>query len=169
MSEATTGQLIGAGTAILSGALGLLGGVLIEHLRTRGDRAARTEARQDERDDFQRQTLLELQEAIARYGRLVGQLHHHDTMAFKQTGDWAKTRLGADLDEDFRSAQVQLRLLAERVRDDELRPLVYGFSNRGVLVGMATSQGQATERMDDWMASMIKLQDRLGSVLRSFL
>ncbi len=35
--------------------------------------------RQDQRDDFPRQTLLELQEAIAHFARPVGRSHHHYT------------------------------------------------------------------------------------------
>jgi hypothetical protein len=169
MSDATTGQLIVAGTAVLSGALGLLGGILIEHLRTRGARTARTEARQDQRDDFQRQTLLELQEAVARFARAAGRAYDHDWKAHEETGTWGRRLLGPELDEEFLAAQVSLRLLAERIRDDQLRPLAYGFSNRGVLVTIATSKELATTRMDDWMESLTKLQDRLGEVLRSFL
>jgi hypothetical protein len=169
MSDATTGQLIVAGTAVVSGALGLLGGVLIEHLRTRGAQKARTEARQDQRDDFQRQTLLELQETVARFARAIGRSFHHDTVAHKQTGEWGHSLYGDELSEELLASTVRLRILAERVRDDELRPLVYGFSNRGNLIGPANSEKTARERMDDWTESMGKLQDRLGKVLRDLL
>jgi hypothetical protein len=169
MSDATTGQLIVAGTAVVSGALGLLGGLLIERVRDRGARLARAEARRDARDEFQRQTLLDLQEAAARMGRAIGRAHHHDTMAFRQSGEWGKTLYGDDLSEEMVACTIQLRLLAERIRDDDLRPLVYGFSNRANLVTGAKSEKIAQERMDDCMASMVKLQDHLGTVLRAHL
>jgi hypothetical protein len=169
MSDATISQLIIAGTAILSAGLGLAGGVVIEQLRTRRDLAARTEARRDQRDDSQRQTLLELQEAVAHYARLVVQSHHHDAIAFDTTGEWGKTPRGDDLDEDFRLAQMRSRLLAERVRDDQLRSFIYGFTNRGVLATMAPTKDKATQGMDDWMESMARVQDRLGEILRTFL
>jgi hypothetical protein len=159
MSDATTGQLIVAGTALLSGALGLIGGLAIEHLRTQRDRAGRVEQRQDQRDDFQRQTLLELQEAVARFGRAVGRANHRDWMIYKETGTWGQALLPGELDEEFLAAQVQLGLLRERVRDDQLRTLVTGFSNRGVLATMATSKETATQRMDDWIESLTNLQD----------
>ncbi|HLQ14433.1 MAG TPA: hypothetical protein VK256_01055 [Candidatus Eisenbacteria bacterium] len=169
MSDATVGQLIVAGTAVLSGGLGLLGGILIEHLRTRRDRAARTESRQDQKDDFQRQTLLDLQEAVARFGRAVGRAHHQDIMAHRESGKWGRSLLGDDLDQEYVASQVHLQLLRERARDDELRRLATRFQNLGVLVTMSQSKDQATSRMDDWIECLGNLQDRLGMVLRGFV
>ena len=121
MSDATTGQLIVVGTALLSGTLGLAGGIVIEHLRTRRDQAARREARQDQRDDFQRQTLLEVQEAISQFVSGVGSIHRSDTAAHEATGTWSRTRFTGDSNDEFLAILVRLQLLNERARDDELR------------------------------------------------
>ena len=169
MSDSIKGQLIVAVTAVVSGALGLVGGLLIEHLRTLRDRAGRIEQRQDQKDEFQRQTLLEIQEAVARYGRLVGRVNYHDSIAFKETGTWMGTQVGHELSEDLLAARVRLQLLQERARDDELTKLVTVFSNRGSFVTIASSKEEATLRMDDLIESLTKVQERLGTVLRTFM
>jgi hypothetical protein len=169
VSDAITGQLIVAGTALLSGSLGLAGGIVIEHLRTRRDQAARREARQDQRDDFQRQTLLEVQEAIAQFVEAVGRIHRSDGAAHTATGTWSRTRFTTDSNDEFLARLVRLQLANERVRDDELRRLVTGFQNRGVIVTTAASQEEATQRMDDWIERLGEVQDRLGMVLRHFV
>lgn len=169
MSDATTGQLIVAGTALLSGTLGLAGGIVIEHLRARRDQAARREARQDQRDEFQRQTLLEVQEAIAQFVTGVGSIHRRDRAAHEATGTWSRTRFTGDSNEEFLGILVRLQLLNERARDDELRRLLTGFQNRGVLVTTAASEQEATQRSDDWIERLGEVQDRLGTVLRDFV
>ena len=54
--------------------------------------AARGAARWDQilerRNAFQRQTLLDLQEALMKLGRTCGQMHHQDVMTYRQTGEW---------------------------------------------------------------------------------
>ena len=169
MSDAIFGQLIVAGTALLSGSLGLLGGFFIERWRAGAAQEARREARQDQRDDFQRQTLLELQEAIGRFTRAVGSIHNDDLTAHHTTREWSRTRFSGDSNDDFLGALSRLQLLTERARDDELRRLVTGFQNRGVLVTTSASRDEATKRMDDWMERLGDVQDRLGTVLRAFV
>jgi hypothetical protein len=52
--------------------------------------ATRKEQRVERRVTFQRQTLLDLQEACVNLGRATGASHHKDGMAFKETGKWQK-------------------------------------------------------------------------------
>lgn len=79
------------------------------------------------------------------------------------------TQVGHELSEDLLAARVRLQLLQERARDDELRKLVTVFSNRGSLVTIASSKEEATLRMDDLIESLTKVQERLGTVLRTFM
>ena len=65
----------------------------LQHRRTsERERQAREAARQDQlferRTTFQRQTLLDLQEAVMRLARSSGAMHHQDVMAFRKTGKW---------------------------------------------------------------------------------
>jgi len=169
MNDATLGQLIVAVTAVLSGSLGLAGGLLIEQIRTKRDRAARLEARQNVRDDFQQQTLLELQEAVARFGRAVGGANYQDAMEYKDSGSWGRSPISHESSEEFLAAQVRLMALQERVRDAQLRKLVTRFHNYGALVPTAREKDVATKRMDDWIETLTAVQERLGTVLRELL
>lgn len=154
---------------MLTGSLGLAGGLLIERMRSNRDAAARREARQALLDDLQRKTLLDLQDAIANFSRVVGRAHHHDEMEFKKSGTWGTSLLAADLDEEFLASQVRLTSTREGVRDDELRTRVNRFYNLGVLVTMARKREDAMTRLDQWMEALTELNDRLGTVLRTYL
>jgi len=79
------------------------------------------------------------------------------------------TQVGHELSEDLLAARVRLQLLQERARDDELTKLVTVFSNRGSFVTIASSKEEATLRMDDLIESLTKVQERLGTVLRTFM
>src|SRR6266550_1666191 len=166
MSDAILGQIIVGATALVSGSVGLLAGFLTERWRAHSAREARSEARQDQRDEYQRQTLLESQEAISRFGSVVWTIHGNDIKGDQATGTWSRTRFAGATNEEFISALLRLQMLTARVQDDELRRLVTGYYNRGVLVTTAASKKEAGTRMDDWIERLGEVQDRLGSVLR---
>jgi hypothetical protein len=46
----------------------------------------------EQRIGFQRQTLLDLQEASMQLARSVAAIHHQDVMAYRSTGKWASSR-----------------------------------------------------------------------------
>jgi hypothetical protein len=95
------------------------------------ERAARIETRRDQRSEqrrnFQRQTLLELQEAVQDLARASGATHHHDEMAFRQTGRWQRDPLSEELNDQFFQANRRVLLLVVRVRDESLRSTVQRF------------------------------------------
>src|SRR5216683_6755018 len=79
-------------TLIVGYAVGY-GTLLIQHwLSVKRDREARNEARRDQlgerRASFQRQTLLDLQQAVQDLGRTSGAIHHQDMQDFKKNGKW---------------------------------------------------------------------------------
>ncbi len=55
--------------------------------------AARETAHTDRRDDFQRGTLLELQDALLDFTRLSFELHQEDRSNFKSSGKWGGDQL----------------------------------------------------------------------------
>src|SRR5260370_42269372 len=67
----------------------------LEHSRIlQRERENRKEMRRiqlaERRADFQRQTLLDLQEGLQDFARAAGAAYHAHVMAFKKTGTWAK-------------------------------------------------------------------------------
>ncbi len=90
-------------------------------------REARREQLSDQRRNFQRETLLVLQEAIQDLARATGAAHHQDEMAFGTTGRWQRQPLGEELNQQVHVANRRVLLLAVRVRDESLRDVVNRF------------------------------------------
>jgi hypothetical protein len=104
----------------------------IEHKRTlEREQETRSALRRDHlaerRVTFQRQTLLELQEAVQDLARSTGESHVQDERAYKETGKWQKQLLGEELAEKLLVANRRVLLLAVRVRDETLRNTVNEF------------------------------------------
>src|SRR5216683_2789137 len=118
MADTLTVALVAGGFGIVGTAIGVAGGYILELRRGREARAGREETRQHERDDFQRQTLIDFQESLGSY--------------VKATGDGlptpAQIRAGQQMpsqqisDTKFNTGQ-RANQLAQRVRDDKLRSL----------------------------------------------
>lgn len=170
--------IVTAATGIVGAGLGLAGGVAVERMRSNDARLARNEARQQERDDFQRQTLIAFQEALGRYVRANGRAWHHDEMAFLRTGKWMATELPSDVDHEFLQSGREARQLIERVRDDELRRRFNEFHSAvsGLSVKRLRPATTDKEMYDAATAQQLQvmelqgaLESRLGEVLRTLL
>src|ERR1700680_2831546 len=92
------------------------------------EREAREEARRDKlferRVEFQRATLLDLQEAVMNLVRTASQMHVQDIKAHNETGIWQRQLFGEELSEAARLAHARVALLSVRVRDEAVRNLV---------------------------------------------
>ena len=154
--------LIGYGTKSLQD--------FVQHRWTVGrEREAREAARRDQRSErrnqFQRETLLELQDAAFQLSRATGRICHLDKMAIQETGK--KRPLPDDLDEGYRLAQVRTDMLSVRVRDQATRELVKRFrelSTEGVFAEIQDNRDLAINAVLD---SQIKLNARIGELLRT--
>lgn len=117
--------------------------------------------------EFQRQTLLDLQETMFQLARATGSIHHQDDKTFRKTGVWGKQLVDDGLSEGHRVAMARTNMLEARVRDDEIRHLVGQF--RTCCAGASTSRSEADAGR--CMASMMGIQEktneRIGQVLRS--
>jgi hypothetical protein len=151
--------LIGYGTKALS--------ELLQHRRTRA-REAREDARRDQiverRTTFQRQTLLELQDACMDLVRGTGAAHHHDRMAFRKSGK--RQLLPDDVDQALLVAQMRTTKLVVRVRDDTARELVEKFKSYASEVGGAKTPQDSDQGMAAAAATFDELNRRIGQLLR---
>ncbi len=94
------------------------------------DRRAWARAREDRADDrlvraaeFQRQTILSLQEALQKVGRAEGRMSHEDHMAFKETQRWGENLHSPDASINAGAAMQDLQMLRSRIIDGEVRRL----------------------------------------------
>src|SRR5262245_2512538 len=60
---------------------------------------------------FQRQTLLDLQEAVMQLMRTTSVINLQDSAAFRETGQWHKEGLGDELSENHRLASARATML----------------------------------------------------------
>ena len=75
--------------------------------------------RQQRRNDFQRETLLELQTAVADRVRAFGKMYHFDTQTMNKGGEY--TQLPARMSEEDFVTSPRLNSIVERVLDDDVR------------------------------------------------
>lgn len=104
------GALASIGTTWLSGRHSLA----LQEQATSLDRVEKARA-------FQRQNLLELQDALHDALRMVGRVHFEDLASLSKGGEWGRSMLSEEVNEGFRIAQRKVLILIERVADDDLR------------------------------------------------
>jgi hypothetical protein len=135
------------------------------------DRETRQATRHDQRVanrvTFQRDTLLQLQEAVQRLARATGRTNHLDEMAYRKTNEWAKEQLPEDLNEGWFVASTQTALLASRVRDDAVQQLVENFRTASTHATLAETPADARRQMQVLMDINSELHGRIGKLIRT--
>jgi hypothetical protein len=155
-------------------ALGAIGGFLADFLRE--GRAADRE-REAARHAFQRESLIALQDWLAKLSRATGAIHAADEMHFRQTGEWGRQQLGEELNLAFHEAVTNVQRFRVRVLDDAIRKESADFvaactaaavgAMRDELDNAARARGQREfERLPK--VSM-ELNEKLGAALRERL
>ncbi len=144
---------------------------LEQHRRvTAREREARRAVRRDfleqRRADFQRQTLIELQETCAVLLRKTGQAHHSDEMAFKQNGEWQKALLPENVSELFGDAQRRAQVLLVRVRDPEVRKLAEDLKSYCSAVVQSPARATSRRAADQMIITYDELNRLIGAALR---
>ena len=143
----------------------------LDHRRTRErERSAREAARHEQllerRMAFQRQTLLDLQEAVLRLQRSTGAMNVEDVMAHRDTGKWQKQLYTDGLSDAFMEQQRQTTMLAVRVRDDSVREMVEALKRGCSAMAFARTENDNELTMTEMMALGDRLNQRIGELLR---
>lgn len=121
----------------------------------------------ERRITFQRQTLLDLQDALSKLGRATGAAAHQDRMAFRTTGQWQRQHLTDGWSDKFQEAQVAAQTLSVRVRDDLVRDLVSQMKTACVETLLCSGLEESDAAMIRAMNFHEQLNDRVGMILRS--
>jgi hypothetical protein len=138
------------------------------HEREMAERTWRTRLDESRRAE-QRDTLLALQDALAREIRAAGAIHHEDVVAFRTGASetFGRQQISDHWNDESFHAGVEVRKLRERVQDDELRALVSMLREKLVRVKVARDEQQAEARMTEAMTLYEAATEQLGLVLRS--
>lgn len=158
-------------TLIVGAALKGLFDALTDRRALHREREARREQRLDairlRRTQFERETLLELQDVVLKLARHTGRGNYEDVVAHHKSGNWRKALLSDEVNKGSQEAQASLNRLRVRVRDEEIRRLAATFSETCAQVFMSSSKEAADEALARMSNQFIELQERVGDVLRS--
>lgn len=93
-------------------------------------RDTRQAAREDARDSFERETLLQLQDAVAALMRNTARVQHEEEMEYRRSGRWGRSALPEEIEGEI-SIQFprDVQRLRVRLLDDRLRELVNEWSS----------------------------------------
>jgi hypothetical protein len=156
-------------------ALGYAGSLFTESRRDRRLRIRETAQRDDERraardarrDEFQRETLLRVQEPLAKVARGAGFAHHRDVMAEREGYDWGTALVDDEFAENVRLAQVDLDALKVRLADDELREAIDLFKGAATRVMIARSRAASEQALHEMGDLYGATKERIGLLLRN--
>lgn len=119
------------------------------------------------RQEFQRATLLSLQDECTRLTRIIGQMHHHDMISFREgKGGWGKTPMPDDLSNGALAAMQNVNKLRVRLVDDDLRKMVAQLGRIYSDTGLARTEEAADAAIAPLSNSIEGINDRVGMLLR---
>lgn len=127
----------------------------------------RREAARAAHADFQRTTLLALQEECQKLARSTALIHHEDVMAYRRTSTWQKTTLSEKASDGSRDAFATILKLRVRVADKETRRYTQDYTNACSSVAQAGSESSSDKELKKAMRIQETLYERIGEVLRS--
>lgn len=134
------------------------------------EREAQGERRQEQshmrRNEFQRATLLELQDELVKLIRAIGEGHHQDVMAHRAGGAWQKQLYGNDLDSRIHAGMTKTSTLGVRVRDKDVRRLLSELRQQCSEAVHCKNEEISERAISLAQAVYDKLNDRIGELLR---
>ncbi|KRW67436.1 hypothetical protein EA797_03960 [Stutzerimonas zhaodongensis] len=129
--------------------------------------AAAAHEREAKARAFQRDTLIELQDAVHDELRAVALVYMADEVAYRETGTWGRKMLGEELNNQVHFAGRRTLLLSERIADDNLRDHLKSL--RGLLTEVQMAREAALAERTHMAAMNIgtSVMEHIGTVLRS--
>ena len=144
----------------------LIGFVLAEITTERKDRRRVKQERKQRQADFQRETLLALQDVLFRLQRSESQVHRVKEQASQPGIGWRQREVPVEFDEENRLARAEAYLLKVRVEDDKVRELTNAVTSSEVMVAFAETPIDAAAAVIAAGVAFDDLNDRIGLLLR---
>ena len=115
---------------------------------------------------FQRDTLLKLQESLQDAMRNMGEVHHLDKTAFRETGSWHKSLLEEEINQRILSVNRDLSIITERVSNDVLRDHINEFRHQLSACMLTSSKDEADFKYNKVLDDFNSMIEHIGKVLR---
>lgn len=122
--------------------------------------------REDQKRAFQRETLLELQDAVSNALRFVARAHLEDRKAYRTGTAWGRNMLDEEIADGMRVSFRQVSLLTARVVDDQLRYDVKQAMAIASAVTDADDEDSAINGFSKAVDTGNHLMERIGECLR---
>ena len=152
----------------LVGAASSIGTAWLSHHNTyKIQNAKQADERAERANEFQRETLLELQEAIHDTLRLCSRAHFEDVENFRRTGEWGREKLSEEVNEGIRLSRRRVAILVERISDDSLRSDVKSLMQLSTQEALSRSEREAEIAQQRLFSQVGPVLENLGTVLRS--
>ena len=143
--------------------LGAFSPVAVEFFRGRIERDQR---RQDRSNDFQKETLVELQDQLTKLALAAGAIWTEDDWSYQQTGRRvAETEARRELAREDRQATFRIHALRERVQDDRVREAVKRLQD--VTAGIVYAPGSRDDPLGSLNEAFTQSQAVIGERLRA--
>lgn len=127
----------------------------------------RAQERLDKFQEFQRETLLELQGAIHEVARTTFLLHLEDSKSLISGVSWGAAVMPDKLADEDRVARGRVALYVERVADDQVRGMVKQLMMETHAAFLATSKAEADRLQEKISLTRKKVMEAIGEVLRA--
>lgn len=145
---------------------GLAGGYLADYMRD--GRAAKRD-RATARDDFQRETLIELQDWLAKLARATGRLHYLDIMEHHESGKWGRHQVPEGDSTALHEAIVNVNRYRTRILDEAIRQASKEFVAKCVDASIGAGHGDDDEAVRSSAVQafheMAPMNERLGDMI----
>lgn len=160
---------------LLTAVLGYISGGFTEWMRDhrayKREREARRDAKRgqrlERRNEFQRQTLLELQDASIKLMQTTTKLHLVDVSNYRKHGRRGVEPYPEQVDSDDQLANAQTALLGVRVRDEAVRTLLQQMKDalcKATLLSRSEEESDLAMRIAG--SKFVELNQRIGRVFR---
>jgi hypothetical protein len=155
---------------------GYVSGLLVEwfrdaraYSREREAKAtARSESRTDRRRDFQRQSLLDLQDAICEMVADVRQVYLEEAAQMLGGREWSKVAASVETSTKTMNSRDRVIKLRARIRDDQTHKLTGDVLVAIARLLAATSDEVAKKTLSEVEDSLRIACERIGATLRTF-
>lgn len=155
------GTVVGAIASIGAAWLAAYNSSRREHTKLEEDRAERARS-------FQRQTLIDLQDALHDAMRLVHRIHIEDQRHHRNGQSWGKNLIDSNLDEEMRVENRKIAILIERVADDSLRKQLKQLMQKITQVLFAESEQEASSALMQVSTTALTVLEQAGTLLRTY-
>jgi hypothetical protein len=125
-----------------------------------------TSERSERAREFQRNNLLELQESLSKYLRLIGRAHLEELESFRKNSGEVN-HISEGLDQELNLSVRKLLILNERISNDALRNNLKELRQKMNNVLFAKSAIESKEKLKKSTDYFEQFMEQLGIVLRS--